>query len=164
MAGGDDKLEFPPLLSPGRHPMALAALNQLCVSNFPLSQRRAPLMNVVKDVLLSLSIEMIPAEVWIDGSFLTQKIEPDDVDLVVLLEAKNIPPDTNDSAWHVLERIGRKGFVTPLKCDSYLHFDFPEGHPKYLENEVKRAYWIRQFCFTRQVEMKGLAVVTTPLP
>jgi hypothetical protein len=121
-------------------------------------------MNVVKDMLICLSNEAIRAEIWIDGSFLTQKIEPDDIDLVVLLEAKDIPSYTSLSAWQVLERIAHQGFVSPLKCDSYVHFDFPANHPQFLENEVKRAYWVRQFCFNRQVEMKGLAVIATPLP
>jgi hypothetical protein len=115
-------------------------------------------------MLQSLTEESIKSEVWIDGSFLTTKIDPDDVDIVVIIEAQHVPVDTAASAWEILQRIVDQDFDQPLRCDSYLYCDVPSGHPQYLENEVWRAYWIRPFCFTRKTETKGLVVVRTPLP
>jgi hypothetical protein len=142
--------------------MTVDEIREICVTGFPLSERRELLLAVVTDILETLSGENITSEVWIDGSFLTRKIEPDDVDLVVMLEAQHVPPTTATSAW-VLRRIIDQEFNQPLKCDSYLYWDVPKDHPQFRENEVWRAYWLRQFCFTRKTQIKGLAVVNTPL-
>jgi hypothetical protein len=151
------------LLSGGRHWVTLDELRALCVAAFFLSKRRELLLVVVTDVLRALSGENIIAEVWIDGSFLTRKIDPDDVDLVVVLDAENVPPATATAAWAVLHRINDQEFNQPLKCDSYLYWDVPKSHPQFRENEIWRAYWLRQFCFSRKAQIKGLAVVNTPL-
>lgn len=112
-------------------------------------------------MLFALTRERIRSEVWVDGSFLTNKIEPDDVDVVVVLRANDVP--TTESGWVVLERVVSKDFSSTVGCDSYLHIDLPETDPRYLENEVMRSYWIKQFCFNRTEDMKGLAVIETPV-
>lgn len=78
MAGGA-KAEFPPLLPAGFHDMDLHRLRALCVDAFPLSRRREPLMELVGEICSELTSVSLYTEVWVDGSFLTAKIEPDDV-------------------------------------------------------------------------------------
>lgn len=156
------KPEFPPLLAPGRHTMTRDELRALCVTHpvFSISKRRPDIMASLENLLNALSTESIHSEVWVDGSFLTQKIEPDDVDLVVVLQEADFPKSPAGLA--LLRRIAGKAFTNPVPCDSYIHVDFPSASPHFKVSEVMRAYWIKQFCFSRSDQMKGLAVIATP--
>src|SRR5690606_34879118 len=94
---------------------------------------------------------------WVDGSFVTDKLNPDDVDLAFVISA---------AAFRSMDIRQRQFFdwfrATSLKgqykCDNYC-FVHDEVVP---EAEWLRAYWLRQFGFSRASEMKGLAVVKVP--
>src|SRR5688572_26578012 len=78
-----DKDEFPPLLPEGFHSKALADIRTLCVDNpqFARSSTRERIMGRLDAAVKRLADAGIVGELWIDGSFLTQKINPEDVDL-----------------------------------------------------------------------------------
>lgn len=155
---GTGKAEFPPLLPAGMHTMLLPALRQLCVDGFPLSTTRAAQMSGIEAICNSLSTALIPASVWINGSFMTQKIDPADVDLAVRLSHAALPnPGPEQQA--LLGRIATKQFAG---CDSYFFIEYPEGHPYHGAGDMMRAYWQRQFGFTRTDKFKGVAVIRTP--
>ena len=160
MAGASQP-EFPPLLPPGRHAMTLPELRKLCVEGFPLSVRRDPLMRSVEALSTAVSTALIRSEIWVNGSFLTQKMDPQDVDLVVVVPS-SLWPGTGQQR-HICVRIARKDFTVPLPCDSYILVEYPQNHQNYPMYEVMRSYWIRQFCFNRKEEFKGLAVIRTPI-
>ncbi len=153
------KVEYPPLLMEGLHELTLADLRVLCVDGFPLSTRRDPVMRVLESMCLAMSTALVPAAVWVDGSFLTEKIEPDDVDVVVVMQAGNRTSEQQA----VIDRIENQEFVFPVTCDSYVNVEYPQGHKKYWFSQYMRAYWIKQFGFARNDKvMKGIAVVRTP--
>jgi len=155
---GTGKVEFPPLLPAGFHEMPLPALRHLCVDGFPLSTVRAGLMGGIEAIRGSLSTALVPASVWIDGSFMTQKIDPADVDLAVRLSFAALPsPGPEQQA--LFARIAGKQFAG---CDSYIFIEYPEGHPEHAAGDMMRAYWQRQFGFSRGDEFKGVAVIRTP--
>jgi len=155
---GAGKAEFPPLLPVGFHDMLLPALRVLCVGRFPLSSTRARLMSGIEAMCGSLSAALIPTSVWIDGSFMTQKIDPADVDLAVRFPYAALPnPGAEQQA--VFARIARKQFAG---CDSYFFVEYPDGHPQHALGDMMRAYWQRQFGFSRRDEFKGVAVIRTP--
>jgi hypothetical protein len=136
------KPEFPPLLAEGLHAMSLADLKRLCVTEFPLSKRREPIMRSLESLLAALTGAAIKGQVWIDGSFLTGKIDPEDVDLVVVLQEQDFR-----LAWatltgkDVLERIAKRQFTNPVKCDSYVNLEYANGSPKYALGQKQRDYW-----------------------
>jgi hypothetical protein len=155
---GTGKVEFPPLLSAGFHEMLLLALRQLCVDGFPFSTTRARLMGGIEAICGSLSTGLVPAAVWIDGSFMTQKIDPADVDLAVRLSYAALPnPGPEQRA--LFARIATKQFAG---CDSFIFVEYPEGHPQHAVGDMMRAYWQRQFGFGREDQFKGIAVIRTP--
>lgn len=78
-----DKEEFPPLLEPGFHVTTLADLRSGCVTAFPLSKSRAQIMDGLEKFVDMLRSEGIVGDLWIDGSFMTQKLDPEDVDIVL---------------------------------------------------------------------------------
>jgi hypothetical protein len=79
---GDDKPEFPALLPPGFHQFDIASLRRLCVLRFPDSITRPRIMENLSNIIDTINRTGIRGEVWIDGSFLTDKLNPDDVDLI----------------------------------------------------------------------------------
>lgn len=85
MTGGASmtKDEFPPLLGEGLHPMSIRDLKTLVVDGFPQSQRRAPLWSNLVALIDKLTLRGIECDLWVDGSYLTKKLEPDDVDFVL---------------------------------------------------------------------------------
>lgn len=151
------KVEYPPLLPVGFHPMTLGEVRQLCVTRFPLSKTRDKIMHGLEVVIKTLRQEGIVADVWVDGSFLTEKIDPEDSDIVVRIEndvyVKGNPQQKSVIAWI------NNNLKASLLCDSYVHVEYPQGHALYSEGEWMRAYWIRQFGFSRGEEYKGMAVI-----
>jgi len=66
------KPEWPPLLKHGFHPMTMDTLREMCVTAFPLSKTRAAIMAGIEQLVLDISGYGIAAELWIDGSFVTE--------------------------------------------------------------------------------------------
>jgi hypothetical protein len=154
------KPEFPPLLSVGRHAMNIADLHNLCVSGFSLSTTRATIMGGLERVFNKLSSDSIEGEVWVDGSFITCKLDPEDVDLVLRCSG-----DFYDMCT-VEQRDTVNWLSSDLKlshhCHSFLFFEWPEGHKQYWVGQYMQAYWMKQFGFSRSEAMKGIAVLALP--
>jgi hypothetical protein len=141
--------------------MTLPELRKLCVDPFLMSQRRDPLMRSVEALCTTVSTALIRSEIWVDGSFLTRKIDPDDVDVLVILHSSAAHGTSEQH--NIFRRIAQNDFTAPLPCHSFVLQEYPDGHPQYATYEVMRAYWLKQFCFNRREEIKGLAVVRTPI-
>ena len=144
--------------------MSLADVKRICVSEFPLSKRREPIMTSLEALLAALSSAAVKAQVWIDGSFLTKKIDPDDVDLVVVLQEEDfLLAWANPTGKDVLERIVRKEFTNPVKCDSYISLEYPLETPRHALGQKQRDYWLKTFGESRSGDKKGMAVIEVPI-
>jgi hypothetical protein len=62
-------------------------LRQLCVAAFPESKVRADIMAGFETICERAIALDTGGEAWIDGSFLTKKIDPGDIDFVLLIDA-----------------------------------------------------------------------------
>jgi hypothetical protein len=102
----------------------------------------------------------VAGELWVDGSFLTQKIDPEDVDLVLRIHHMLLDGGSQK------QRETVNWFASNLKaahgCDSYVWAEYPADHPLYWNGVWMQSYWIRQFGFSRQDTGKGIAVVKLP--
>lgn len=145
----DIKPDFPPMLPAGLHPFDLRSLEKLTVNDFPLSSRRPALFGSLEVYLQLLAATGLRASIWIDGSFMCSKLDPDDIDLVVVFD-----PDSADSlpadAQPVVESLFNTGMV---KARFGLHvFSAAATHLSQLD------YWRRTFGTQRdEVTPKGLA-------
>jgi hypothetical protein len=159
-------LDFPPLLSPGFHIMNLERLHWLTVerAKFRLSKTRPEIMRNLWIVAGSLCQMQITGELWVNGSFLTEKIDPRDVDfLVVLTEGFRSTISPQQQA--VLEWLCEDTAQLPkslLKCDAYGLYKAHPQDPDYPDYVALDAYWKSQFGISRQREPKGMALI--PLP
>ncbi len=156
------KDEFSPLLPLGFHPMTLADVRGLCVNQFPMSVTRPAIMDGLEDVIGQLNGTGFQLEVWIDGSFVTQKFNPDDSDIVVLVsgEAFGAALPTQQAALHWFAASDLK---PDFKSDCYIFPEYGNGHPLYDAGQWRRAYWLNKFGHSRAEEPKGLAVVNLPI-
>jgi hypothetical protein len=76
------KPDFPALLAPGIHTLTLPQLHELAVAPFPQDIRRQNLFGKLSTWMYAVRSADVSGTLWVDGSFLTQKPGPDDIDCV----------------------------------------------------------------------------------
>jgi hypothetical protein len=154
---GADKEEFPPLLAVGFHPMNLVGLRRVCVERFPASITRPSIMRNLEGLIGLINQNRMAGSIWVDGSFLTQKLNPDDVDLILVL-ASNFYLGMDAQQRQFFNWFSSNSLYDSYRCDNYgvvLDRSQPEGEWSY-------AYWLRQFGFSRGNDMKGMALIQVP--
>ncbi|SEO45299.1 hypothetical protein SAMN05428959_10896 [Duganella sp. CF517] len=77
------KADFPPLWPPGIHAVTLDELQAVAVTPFLADARRAIIFASFKQWIQKLQSLHVHAILWIDGSFLTAKYGPDDIDCIM---------------------------------------------------------------------------------
>jgi len=142
-------LEDDPIFEVGFHDIELADFNKLFVAPFKNSDRRQVLVErfiLLYQKLVEIGVDF---EIWIDGSFVTKKKEPDDIDMAVF----HIPNQINQLSIHkreMLKHIVMNRNETKLKyyCDVYF---IPNVHP------VEINYWKKWFENSRAKKARGIA-------
>lgn len=113
------KPEFPTLLSPGFHQYQLSELHATFVAPFTESVRRSMLLAGLLQFIEELKALSIRGELWFDGSFVTEKCDPDDIDLVVILDPvslADLTPEQQQIARHLFHQPSSKA---KYNCDVY---------------------------------------------
>ena len=161
MPNGATSPDFPALLPLGMHKMSITELRKLCVDRFDLSTTRDAIMQGLEQVVNILHAQSIKGKLWVDGSFLTEKINPHDSDVVLFVQGLFYDNAT------ITQRQAIDFLSSDLKttyyCDSYVSYEWPEAHLMHWEGEYWRAYWLKQWGFGRDEAngpAKGIAVIT----
>lgn len=152
------KYDHMPLLAPGRHKMAFADVQQLCVTMFDGNRQREVLYHHLEEFVQAYLRLQLPCEIWIDGSFMTEKPDPSDVDVLVQIDAdvaERLSPeqrllidDTNDGA-----------FLPHI--DSFVDTIYPRGHSMRDGLDDGEKTWAEQFGLENSDRyLKGIAIVT----
>lgn len=115
-------------------------------------------MDGLENVIDRLVSEGMQGEVWVNGSFLTEKKEPKDSDILLFFDGEFF--DRATSAQQALVSWINGDLRPRYSCDSYALPSYPASHRWYNQVEWYKAYWMRQFGFTRNDEPKGIAVIT----
>ena len=139
--------------------MTMQELQWLCVDKFAASTTRAAIMRSLVNVYQELCAASVVGELMVDGSFLTEKIDPKDVDFVFALDAAKSPQIP--TAFAVRDKIVKQQFT---HCDSYFYPVYPIGHPAHAGCLDSRHYWIHQFGFSRSKQTKAIAIISVPSP
>src|SRR6266404_1591008 len=119
MSAPADKPEYAPLLPIGRHALSLTELRALCVDPFPLSASRPRIMAGLEAVVQELNSVGIVGELWVDGSFLTEKVDPEDVDASLRITSE-LWDNTSTEQRQTLEWLASADLKTSYACDLYL--------------------------------------------
>jgi hypothetical protein len=144
----ETKQEFPPLFPPGFHNLTIDCLEETFVTPFVNNHRRAYLVERFKSLFKRFAEANIPAEFWLDGSFTTQKEEPDDIDLIIFFSEDDVRSITPEQISIITEVLDNQSSKIRYSCDVYM---------AYKENDERRSYWRGWFCFTRDEQPKGVA-------
>lgn len=148
--------------------MTLAALREMCVTNFPNSTVRGDIMagfEAIHERAISTGIE---GEAWVDGSFLTKKIDPEDIDFVILADAafrdNGTPEQQEFIEWLISnDNDPRNSFL----CHTDVVLLYPPGHPWYesLTVAVKKHWEEKVYGFSVTTkEPKGIVVIKIKKP
>jgi hypothetical protein len=108
---------------------------------FGWNQHRRALINDLKSLIEQISLlPILSFDLWIDGSFVTQKAIPNDLDLVLLLPVKE---------HRKFEKELRQLRDQFERLDAYLVRKIAEGEREYFLYASDRAEWVFQFSTTR---------------
>jgi len=156
--GKKTKVELPGLLPAGQQRMSVDDLKALVVDGFPKSTRRSMLWQNFLGVVALLRAAALPCDIWLDGSFLTQKIDPDDVDFVVDIPI-HIFDNPTPAQREIIQQIGQQAFCN-IHLDSYVMPSAPLGHINFAASNHVRDQWKRDFgeAFVSKTP-KGIAVI-----
>lgn len=137
--------------------MDLLALRRLAMVRFPDSFTRPAIMTHLEQIVGRINGSGINGEIWVDGSFLTEKLNPEDVDVLLAVDANTY------AGMSLAQRTFFRGFqavsLFPTHhCDNYAAVIDP-GRP---DGAWLHAYWLRQFGFSRADEMKGIVTIHIP--
>jgi hypothetical protein len=154
--------EYPPLLGQGFHYMGASDLKGLVIDKFPLSNRRPNLWKEFTDLLDEIGACGLVCDVWVDGSFLTEKIEPKDVDFIVEVSVHTLDSLTPEQE-ALIKKVQERG-PGSMRNQRHLHgfvkVTAPEGHPFRAKAELQQHQWLRDFGFAYvSKEPKGIAII-----
>ncbi len=148
MEESPNKSDYKPILEAGFHELSVSEIESIFVSSFPESLRRPLLFSNLNNYLKILERLDLSFTIWVDGSFLTTKSEPEDIDIVVLfdpLQVNNLTEDQENAFLLISDNsISRSRFL----IDAYFVNK---------TNRDQKAYWRGLFGFLRdEVTPKGL--------
>lgn len=142
------------VLPAGFHDCTYDEFYETFVDGFPTSQRR----KIIADALLEFSQDVfafgIPFEFWIDGSYATTKINPNDADIILFFQYEHMIAINSYLADF------RSKYANLL--DIYFAYAKSPENEKILPPDVyqtiinNRNYWRGQFGFDRKDTPKGI--------
>lgn len=138
-----EKEDWPPLFPPGEHVLCVEELFIHCVEFFPLSKERAPIFAGFMRILQGLDRLEIPAEIMVDGSFLTEEIDPDDVDFAVLVSQEFFDSCSGESLAYLEWIRDDRTIKATHRSDCGLCVESSKDHPQYFDGIQNRAFWAR---------------------
>ncbi len=100
----------------------------------------------------------VTGELWIDGSFVAKKIDPEDVDALLCVDA-NLYDTWSPKQQDAVDEFESANLKTSHHCDSYVLREYSKAHPLHNQGEWDRSYWIKQFGFSRGEDRKGIVSV-----
>jgi hypothetical protein len=157
------KNEFPPLLPSGLHVYTLTDLHNLTVGDkrFVLSKTREVLMKNLWTVAGCLRGAGVGEEIWVDGSFITEKIDPDDVDVTLVLQEnfENTASPTQLAIWDWWEDNEPK---TIFGCHSFSFGKIAVTEPDHHLYLSEHAAWAKFFGRSRAGATKGIVRILLP--
>jgi hypothetical protein len=135
--------DLPPLLPPGVHPISMLWLQVNCVDAFPLSRNRPQILEGLKRILRQAEEIEIPGRLIVDGSYLTEEIEPSDIDFVVCVTPE-FYESCNPVQLKFLEWI-RDDFKIKEShlCDCFLWVEYPQDHPEWFQGMQDGDSWVK---------------------
>lgn len=135
-----NKPDSPPLLTAGIHRMTLSEFERLAVAPFPNDDQRQRLFLLFQQWVSNLQAKYVSAILWIDGSYLTTKLAPEDIDCVMWRPSFTVQLSDLEKQ-EVLPLIERVGVGARFGIDFYMESPTPS------QKMGREAYWRGLFGF-----------------
>jgi Family of unknown function (DUF6932) len=154
---GAGKEEWDPLLPLGFHDLDPADRHRLCVDRFPDSVTRPRILTNLEDVIARINHQGIGGQIWIDGSFLTEKLNPDDADVALVVTGTELR-GMSGSQRRFFDDFRGRSLYDRYRIDNYgIAIDLGT-----VQGDYFYAYWLRQFGFSRASKPKGILRISVP--
>lgn len=143
-------------LAPGIHDATTQDMETYLVTGFPSSTTRPSILSGYKLHRAAVEALNIPLEQLIDGSFVSTKNDPSDIDMVCFADAAAVDA-LSPAAQAEFEKLF-DSTVTKLAycCDVYFCPVLPPTDPNFQHYRTNRKYWLGEFGFDRQEVPKGV--------
>lgn len=150
-------------LEPGIHSYNIEEFETQFIKEFSNSSTRKNIYNNFRIWVKYLINELKPRYIWLDGSFLTEKLNPNDLDLVIFYRPEDITSsELAEKLKFLIEDVSRK-----YSCDAYISLCFDHMDPSIAQNMagnsfIMKTYWKGQFGFDRNNQAKGIILIEEP--
>jgi len=129
-------------------PSDLATIEAVFVAPFITSLTRRKVFDAFTSYLTELkSAPNAPLEVWVNGSFISLKHDPNDVDFVIFI-SKQVAIVSSD----IIYQFRQRRFSRESLTDGYFVETVPLSHPDYNLYQYDRQDWHRAFAFGRNMK------------
>lgn len=143
------------VIDPGLHQFTLGEVYCNFVEDFSTSQTRNSIFKKFLSFMETINLEYTPSEVWIDGSYVTNKINPNDIDMLFFLSVDDylkIGP-----SWDNISKIDKiDAYYTLAICEDTKNKISPQEYQFFVN---RRNYWKGQFGFNREDIPKGIIII-----
>ena len=146
------------VLPPGRYGCTQAEFYQRFVAAFPGSKTREPLYRGWEAHWKTVSAVVPILSEWIDGSFVEEKTDPNDIDLCVILDGPvvdGLPLAARQALFRLVTPVGKPLF----NCHCFPILVYPDGHPYRNYYFRNRGQWDSWWGETRSNSPKGYVEV-----
>lgn len=142
-------------LPPGCIRPSLNEFKERFVDNFSDSITRNNIFDGYKEYCKRLIEVEIAEKQWVNGSFTTNKTDPNDIDFVTIVDGLEINK-REDIHQELNELFDWEHIKEKYKCDSYQIVKYPEGHEKYDLYLKSKEYWSKWWTSDRKGIKKGV--------
>lgn len=147
------KPDFKHLLPAGIHKASLSDLHRIAVAPFPNDSKREQLYATFSQWIQNLQALQVTAILWVDGSFLTEKPSPGDIDCI-MWNPSCLQPLTPELKSKIAPLLDRSGLGAQYQIDFY------HESPSASEVFHREAYWKGVFGFKHdRVTAKGFVEI-----
>lgn len=126
----------------------LNIIEELFVTSFVESMTRKTLFSDFHLFLNEIKSIVENGTLWLDGSFITLKKNPRDIDILIFVRSEVLLEKERELT------ILKKKYQP--KIDSYFIELLPKNHPKYFLFEMNRKEWLFTFSTSRSFQNKGI--------
>ncbi len=162
------KLEFNEIgnLKPDKYEITFSEAKEFFVDSFTESETRQRNWTGFCNFLqMLINFGLTEMQVWVDGSFVTNKLNPNDVDCVIYIKPEIINSISKENQENLFKIFLRQGNDDPhdgFFTDPYILFDVTDNldFPYYQECCNKKDYWENWWGHDRSNNAKGFLVLT----
>ena len=143
------KIDSAPLLEAGKHCMSLSEIESLAVEPFVGSGTRTTLFKDLQHLVGMLESQEVSCEIWVDGSFLTEKLNPNDIDLTLVISSQSFETIT-ENIKHEIVMLCDKTHRLSASLDCYISDS---------QDQTRLSYWHGMWGSGRDNKPKGYIIL-----